>query len=497
MSAGDAGAASPPALAANSANGVGPSARKLTLGPLTALVIGSMVGGGIFSIPQNTAASAAVGATALAWGITGLGMLALAFVFVNLTLRQPQLDSGVYAYAKAAFGPFVGFSSAWGYWFMAVLGNVSYYVLLFSTLGHYVPVFGDGNTPAAVACASILLWGMHAMVMRGIKEAAFINQVTTVAKLVPLLLFVAVLTFAFQPAIFLQDVWGTRSPQLGTMADQVRGMMLVTAWVFVGVEGASVYSARAARRTEVGAATLLGFLFTLALMIAVSLLSLGVMAQPQLAQLKAPSMAHVLAHVVGPWGAGLISVGLLISLSGALLSWLLLSSETLYMAARDGAAPRWLAAENAHGVPVSAMWLTSGCVQAFLLVTLLSSSTYLSLVSLGTSMILLPYLWAALYGVQLAWQGRGYRMADRLLRRRDLFIAGVAVLYAFWLLYAGGMRYLLLSALLYLPGAVLYAWTRRAEGWKLFGKSEWPVFAVMLVAASVAAWGLREGWLYL
>ena len=471
--------------------------RKLNLGPLTALVVGSMVGGGIFSIPQNTAASSGVGATAVAWGITGLGMLALAFVFVSLTLRRPDLDSGVYAYAKAAFGPFVGFSSAWGYWFMAVLGNVSYYVLLFSTLGHYIPVFGEGNTPAAVVGASILLWGMHAMVMRGIKEAAFINQMTTVAKLVPLLLFVVFVALAFQPGVFTQDIWGLGNVQIGSVADQVRGMMLVTAWVFVGVEGASVYSGRAARRTDVGKATLLGFLFTLALMVAVSLLSMGVMAQPELAALKAPSMAHVLAHVVGPWGAALISVGLLISLSGALLSWLLLSSETLYMAARDGAAPRWLAKENVHGVPISAVWLTSGCVQVFLLITLRSSSTYLSLVSLGTSMILLPYLWAALFGWQLAWQGQSYKMADRFLRRRDLFIASVAVLYAIWLLYAGGMRYLLLSALLYLPGAMLYGWTRRGQAWAIFGPKEWPAIFVLLVAAVVAAWGLQSGWLYM
>ncbi|WP_028602976.1 arginine-ornithine antiporter [Ottowia thiooxydans] len=478
-------------------NSVTNASRKLNLGPLTALVVGSMIGGGIFSIPQNTAASAAAGATVLAWGITGLGMLALAFVFVNLTLRQPNLDSGVYAYARAAFGPFLGFSSAWGYWFMAVLGNVGYYVLLFSTLGHYLPVFGEGNTPVAVACASALLWGMHALVLRGIKEAAFINQLTTVAKLVPLLLFVVLVALAFQPGIFSQDIWGSATPELGTVSHQVRGMMLVTAWVFVGVEGASVYSARAARRAEVGTATLLGFLFTLALMVAVSLLSLGVMAQPELAKLKNPSMAHVLAHVVGPWGAALISVGLLVSLSGALLSWLLLSSETLFMAARDGSAPDWLAKENAHGVPVSAMWLTSGFVQTFLLITLMSSSTYLSLVNLGTSMILLPYMWAALFGLRLAWRGESYRSADRTLRMRDMAIAAVAVLYALWLLYAGGMKYLLLSALLYTPGALLYAWTRRSQGTALFTRGEWPVFLMVLAAAIVAALGLRQGWLHL
>ncbi|WP_354442506.1 arginine-ornithine antiporter [Ottowia thiooxydans] len=483
--------------AASVTDAVTSKSRKLSLGPLTALVVGSMIGGGIFSIPQNTAASAAAGATVLAWAITGLGMLALAFVFVNLTLRKPGLDSGVYAYARAAFGPFLGFSSAWGYWFMAVLGNVGYYVLLFSTLGHYAPAFGDGNTPTAVMCASALLWGMHALVLRGIKEAAFINQLTTVAKLVPLLLFVTLIALAFQPAVFTQDIWGSSTPQLGGVANQVRGMMLVTAWVFVGVEGASVYSARAAKRSQVGAATLLGFLFTLALMVAVSLLSLGVMSQPELAGLKNPSMAHVLAHVVGPWGAAMISLGLLVSLSGALLSWLLLSCETLFMAARDGAAPHWLAKENTHGVPVNAMWLTSGFVQIFLLITLLSSSTYLSLVNLGTSMILLPYTWAALYGLLLAWRGEGYRAADRLLRQRDVIIASLAVLYALWLLYAGGMKYLLLSALLYLPGALLYAWTRRSEGSALFTRGEWPVFFLVLAAAGLAGWGLHQGWLHL
>jgi len=470
---------------------------RLRLAPLTALVVGSMVGGGIFSLPQNTAASAGVAATAIAWLITGLGMLALAFVFVNLTLRRPELDSGIYAYARAAFGPFVGFSSAWGYWFMAVLGNVGYYVLVFSTLGHYLPVFGEGNTAVAVACASLLLWGMHALVLRGVREAAFINQVTTLAKLVPLLLFVALVAWGFRADLFAQDLWGRTNPELGGVLEQVRGMMLVTVWVFIGVEGASVYSARAARRVDVGRATLIGFLFVLALLVAVSLLSLGVLAQPELARLKNPSMAHVLAHVVGPWGAGLISVGLLISLSGALLSWLLLSSETLYMAARDGAAPRWLAGENARAVPASALWLTSGAVQLFLLITLWSESTYLSLVNLGTSMILLPYAWAALYGLRLAWCGQAYRGSPLWLRRRDVAVAGVALLYALWLVYAGGLKYLLLSALLYAPGALLYAWARRGHGRALFARAEWLGFAALLALAAFAALGLQRGWLSL
>ena len=234
---------------------------KLKLAPLVALVVGSMVAGGIFSIPQNMAASAAPAATLLAWGITGLGMLALAFVFVSLTLRQPQLDSGVYAYARAAFGPFVGFSSAWGYWLMGVLGNVGYYILLFSTLGHYLPLFGQGNTPWAVAGASALVWCMHFLLLRGIRQAAFVNQIATLAKLTPLALFVLVAVFAFKSEVFARDLWGqglVGGKPLGSVLEQVSGAMLVTVWVFVGIEGASVYSARAERRADVGRITKIG-----------------------------------------------------------------------------------------------------------------------------------------------------------------------------------------------------------------------------------------------
>ena len=471
--------------------------KKLGVGALTALVVGSMVGGGIFSIPQNTAASAGVGATALAWGITGVGMLALAFVFVNLALRQPKLDSGIYAYARASFGPFVGFSSAWGYWFMAVLGNVGYYVLLFSTLGHYWPVFGDGNTRVAVACASVMLWGTHALVLRGVREAALINQVTTAAKLVPLLLFVVLVALAFQPGVFQADVWGRANPRLGSVLEQVRGMMLVTVWVFIGVEGASVYSAYARRRVDVGRATLTGFLFVLALLVAVSLLSMGVMAQPELAALKNPSMAYVLERAVGPWGAALISVGLFISLSGALLSWLMLSAETRYSAARDGAAPAWLARENARGAPAASLWLTSASVQLFLLVTLVSESTYLSLVNLGTAMILLPYTGAAGHALNVALRGESYHVGEGQRRRRDAAVSALALLYALWLVYAGGIKYLLLGCLLYAPGALLYAWARREHGRAVFSRREWAGFGLLVLAAGVAALGLRQGWLSL
>ncbi len=472
------------------------SANKLRLGALIALVVGSMVGGGIFSLPQNMAASAGAGAVLIGWAITAVGMLTLAFVFQTLANRKPQLDSGVYAYAKAGFGDYMGFSSAWGYWISAWLGNVSYFVLLFSTLGYFFPVFGEGNTVAAVVGASLVLWGVHFLVLRGIKEAAFINTVTTVAKMVPLVLFIVIAAVAFKMDVFTADIWGTGNADLGSVMNQVRNMMLVTVWVFIGIEGASVYSARAEKRSDVGKATVIGFVGVLLLLVLVNVLSLGIMHQAELAGLKNPSMAYVLEHVVGRWGAIFIAIGLIVSLAGALLSWTLLCAEILFAAARDHTMPNFLKKENANQVPANALWLTNGLIQLFLIVTLFSNSTYLSLLYLATSMILVPYLWSAAYAVLLAVRGETYEQASGQ-RNKDLLIGGIALIYAIWLIYAGGIQYLLLSALLYAPGAILFAKAKREMNQPIFTTVEKLIFAGVVIGALVAGYGLYDGFLSL
>ncbi|WP_260956864.1 arginine-ornithine antiporter [Pseudomonas citri] len=469
---------------------------KLRLGALIALVVGSMIGGGIFSLPQNMAASADVGAILIGWAITAVGMLTLAFVFQTLANRKPDLDGGVYVYAKAGFGDYMGFSSAWGYWISAWLGNVGYFVLLFSTLGYFFPIFGEGNTVAAVIGASVLLWAVHWLVLQGIKEAAFINLVTTVAKVVPLALFVLIAVFAFKLDIFTADIWGAKNPDLGSVMTQVRHMMLVTVWVFIGIEGASIFSARAEKRADVGKATVIGFITVLLFLVLVNVLSLGIMTQPELAKLQNPSMAAVLEHVVGHWGAVLISVGLVISLLGALLSWVLLCAEIMFAAAKDHTMPAFLRRENANHVPANALWLTNAMVQLFLIITLFSASTYLSLIYLATSMILVPYLWSAAYAVLLAVRGETYENA-LAERRKDLAIGAIALVYAMWLLYAGGVKYLLLSALLYAPGAILFAKAKREVGKPVFTTLEKLIFAAVIAGALVAAYGLYDGFLTL
>ena len=463
---------------------------------LVALVVGSTIGSGIFGLPQNMAAGAGAGAILIGWTITGIGMLMLAFVYQMLVLRKPELDNGVYAYARALSGEYVGFNSAWGYWISAWIGNVGYLVAAFGALGYFFPTFGEGNTLSSIIGASVVVWVVHALVLRGIQGAAVLNAVVTIAKVVPLVLFIVLVVMAFQVETFTLNFWGDAG--LGSLLDQVKSTMLVTVWVFIGIEGASVYSARARQRADVGRATVIGFLITLMLLMAVSLLSLGIFAQPELAELKNPSMAGVLEKAVGTWGAILIYIGLIVSVGGGFLAWTLLAAESLFTPATDGVMPTWLARQNDKGVPANAMWLTNAMVQIFLLLTLFSKASYLTLISLSTAMILVPYLFSAVYALSLTWRDRGRHEAKKT--RPDSHgapVAALAVIYCLWLLYAAGLKYLLLSALLYAPGAVLYIVAKRQRDERAFSVRERFILAVMLVLAMASTYLLATGQLSL
>lgn len=467
-----------------------PTEQKFALPTLTAMVVGSMVGAGIFSLPQTFGRVTGGLGALIAWGIAGGGMLMLAFVFQTLSRRKPDLDAGVFAYAKDGFGNYLGFASALGYWTVCCLGNVSYWVLIKSTLGALFPIFGDGNTVIAVAVSSVGVWAVHFLILRGVRQAAALNTIATVAKIIPILMFLVFVGIGFKADIFAANFTG--GVEAGGLFDQVRGTMLVTVFVFVGIEGASVYSRYARKRSDVGVATLLGFFGVLCLLVLVTMLSYGVLLRPDLAGLRNPSMAGVLQAVVGPWGAVFISVGLIVSVLGAYLSWSLLAAEVLFSAARLDTMPAFLGAENRNKVPFAALWLTNLLVQFFLIMTLFAEQAFLLALKLTSSMILLPYLLVAAYSLKLAWSGDTYAEQPKG-RSGDLVRATLATLYAAGLIYAGGLKFLLLSLVIYAPGTALFIIAQRERGNRVFKPVELLLFAAAAAGAVLAIFGLATG----
>ena len=464
-------------------SGSGPAIATMSVPTLTAMVVGGMVGAGVFSLPARFGVATGVLGALIAWAVAGTGMLMLAFVFQNLAIRKPDLNSGVFVYAKAGFGDYAGFNSAIGFWASAVAGNTFYWVFIGATLGATFESFGDGDTILAAGLSTAGVWLFHALIARGVRDAAVINRIVTIFKVIPILVFIIVLLVGFDADIFADNFLGY--DDLGSMTEQVKNTMVITTFVFLGIEGASVYSRYARRREDVGRATVLGFLSVLSIFALVTLSSYGVMPAEQIAATRQPSMVGVFEAQVGPWGGTFISVAVIVSVLGAYLAWTLMAAEVLYAPARDGDLPRFLGRENASGTPIVALIVTSIAVQSLLALTLFVSDALNFMLDLCTSLSLVPYFLAAAYALKLAVSGESYEDEDPRTQRKHAIIAGVATAYTAFLFVAAGLEFLLLSTVILAPLTLLYVKARSEHGRTIFTPTE-AVLCLAIVAGAVS-----------
>ena len=407
----------------------------------------------------------------------------LAFTMLLITRLRPDLDGGIFSYAREGFGELLGFCSAWGYWVCALVTNLAYLVILFSAFSFFTDtpgsrIFGDGNTWQALIAASCLLWAVHALVLRGAHTATTINKIVTLAKLLPLGGFIILAIPAFQMDIFNFDFSGT---ELKTPVwQQVKDTMSITLWVFIGVEGAVVVSGRAKNRKDVGHATLLAVLCALSVYVSITLLSLGVVPRAELALMRNPSMAAVMVKVVGPIGEMLIAAGLIVSVCGAWLSWTIMAAEIPFLVARQGSFPKIFATQNRHNFPAASLWLTNIILQIALIFIWLTGSNYNTLLPIASEMILVPYF---LVGAFL------FKIALKQQRWPLILVACGACLYGLWLIYAAGLIHLLFSVILYVPGLLVFLYARQQHAnQKPLNISEKAFICLLVLATGPAIW---------
>lgn len=360
-----------------------------------------------------------------------------------------------------------------------------------STIGGIAPWLGHGDTLAAVVLSSVAIWVFAMLIMRGVQGAATINRIVTIAKMIPIGVFILVSIFYFHPHVFMENLKGTG---LGSLFTQVKGTMLATVFVFLGIEGASVYSRYAKKREDVGRATVLGFLSVLAIFATVTIVSYGILPRAVMANLRQPSMSGVFEASVGHWGGVFISVGLIVSVLGAYLAWTLMSAEVLTVAARDKDMPRFLSKTNLAGSPVNALLMTTMLIQVMLFVTLFSDDAFNFMLNMTSALSLIPFLLAAGYALKLVLTNDTYDQ-NPSGRTRDLLVGALATLYTAFLLFAAGPKYMLVSFIIYAPGTVLFVMARREQGRILFSSREMVILAVSVVGALVGIVALSAGWI--
>jgi len=451
---------------------------------LISTVITSCVGGGIFALASDLALAASPGPALIAWGIVGFGILMLALSLNNLVLKRPDLE-GIFSYAEEGFGKYTGFISGWGYWISAWMGTVAFATVMMNAMGYFFPIFNGPNKIPTVVFASIVLWLVTLLVNHGIETAAVVNLIITVCKLIPLFTFIVIAILLFKGNIFTAHFWynvGTNLSGSGSIAAQIKRCFIIMMWVFVGIEGATMLSSRAKKKSDAGKATLIGLFCILAIYMLASILPYGYLSRNALATIQQPGMVYIFREMVGPWGGALISLGLIISTLGSWISWTMLPAETTRLMANRQLLPKIFGKANQYGTATFSLVLSSVLIQFFLLSLLVTDRAYQIAYSMCTVAVTICYILVAAYQIKYSCQHireKGNRI--------QLTIGILALTFECTAVYFSGIKYLVLCTIAYIPGTILYLMARREAGDKVYlsGK-EWFSMSAILTCALLA-----------
>lgn len=454
--------------------------KKLGIGLLVPLGIGTMIASGIFNSPIDLITTANPLAVLISWVIGVTGVIMIGFVFYMLSNKRPELKGGIYSYAKTGYGDFVGFNSAWGYWTSSLLGNMAFIFLIFKTINSLIGENYSMPPIISFIFGSILLWTYYFLIKRGIKEAGKLNLIITIAKVIPLILVIVLGILVFSADIFNVPNWQTILASNGkevTLGKQISDSMGSILWCFVGVEGLVVLSDRAKSQNAVAKSTIISLIITAILYMLISVISMGILPAEELLSAQTP-LALVLAKTsLGDTGGIIVKLGILISLLGALLCWNLITTEILYLPAnQDNLMPKWFKKVNDKKVPVNAL-LFSMVASQIILLGMLSPALqkgYYIVTHIATTNILVPYLLSSMFALKT------FKNQKNCIKEKIVCI--LACVYSTYVIYAVGVAYLALAFIMYATGIGFYIKAKKEKGQSITSKEKIAMLVMIIIA---------------
>ncbi|MFI2609221.1 amino acid permease [Kitasatospora sp. NPDC018619] len=440
---------SPPPGPAPAAPTPRPTGRRFGLATATALVMGNIIGGGIFMIPAAVAPFGTV--SLVAFAVLTVGAIALALVFGQLARRNPR-TGGPYVYAREAFGDFAGFLSAWSYWITTWVSNAALAVAAVGYLDVLLPL--HHSVPLEITAALAFQWLPALANLAGTRYVGAVQLVSTVLKFVPLLLVSVGGLFFFDPK--------NLGPFDGTGQGWAGGMSAAAAillFSYLGVESAAM-SAGQVRDPErnVGRASVLGTTGAAVVYLLGTVAVFGTVAHQQLVHSSAPFSDAVDAMFGGTWGGTVIAAAALVSMAGALNGWTLLSAQAPYAAAKDGLFPAAFAKER-RGVPTFGVLVGVSLASALTVLNFASGAkgAFEILVLVTTFTATVPYLLST--AAQLYWLVRGAgEKVDRGRLVRDAVLGLGAFAFSLWLVAGAGYAAVYQGVLFLFAGVLVYVW---------------------------------------
>jgi len=439
--------------------------RSMGMWMATALVIGNMIGSGIFLLPAAMAGTAGP-VSILAWVLTGIGAMLLALVFATLGRAYPK-TGGPYVYARKAFGDFIGFQTAWSYWINAWVGNAA---IAIAFAGYLAVFWADAETTwVAVVIAIAMIWILTLVNIAGVRQAGVVQVVTTVLKFVPLLLIGVV-------GLFFMDGSNFEPFTLSSGFDWgISAAALLTLWAFIGLESATVPAeeVKDPERT-IPRATVIGTSAASVLYLVATLALFGMIASSTLAGSTSPFADGANVIFGGTWGGKAIAVVAMISIFGVLNGWILLQGRVPLGAARDGLFPKQFAqVHGKRGTPVFGLVVSSALVTGLLLLNLQNSGSivdmFTDIIIIATLTALIPYMYATAAQLYLFFADRASFSAVHLARYS--VIALLALAYSSWAIWGAGYEYIAKGFMLLIAGIPVYVWLKWRQSRELPAES--------------------------
>ncbi len=424
--------------------------RELGLVAATAIVVGNCIGSGIFTSAASLAAASNPKTALLAWVITAIGSLLIALTFANLGSAIPK-TGGPIVYTRAAFGDFAAFLIAWTYWIGAWVGNAAIITAFMLYFTYFVP--GAATPVTAFLVTSGVLWFFTIVNILGVKGAGRLGIITTILKIVPLIVFVIIGAMHFNPEMFNT----VSSPDVAGMST-LPAAIAIALWAFVGIESATVPAGEIKNpEKNIRKSTIYGTLIAAVIYIIVSIVGMGGIDQATLAESKAPLADIINAATGGTWGGNFIAFGAIISTLGATSGWILTTARSAYGASQDKLFPSVFSKLHPKFMTPIASLIISGIAANILLImnyvgSLNSAFNFMLL--LATLAFLPAYSFAAAAEIVLLKKHSADFNIWNFLK--NSFVALLAFAYSIYAIYGTGAEVVMYGFILMLVGIPFY-----------------------------------------
>ena len=430
--------------------------RALGLWASMALVIGNMIGSGIFLLPASLASFG--GISLVGWLFTSVGAIFLALLFSRLASMTPKVG-GPYAYTRMGFGDFAGFWIAWGYWISVWTGNAALAVALVSYLQGVLPILGEYHWLSALIAIGVI-WLVSWINLIGIKQAGIFQIITTIMKLVPLVALAALGLFWVHWSHFVPFNTSGQS-SFGA----ITAVAALTLWAFLGVESATIPANDVENPSKtIPRATILGTIVTALVYILSTVAVMGIIPLTQLGKSSAP-YADAAGLIWGRWAFYIVVIGAIISCLGSLNGFTLIAGQVPMAASQDALFPKLFGRVSKYGVPALGITISSVLVTLLLVFNYSGSDSLIQIFSfiilLATLTSLVPYAFCAMAELMLLIQQPEQFSGKRLMSASVIGI--VAFIYSVWAVYGAGAQTVLLGFLLLLLGVPVYVWIRKQQ----------------------------------